>query len=538
MFSALKYALILIGLFLLITSPSNVLAQNTTTPPATSPSTGQPVTSTNYKAPQNANYTMQNLFHAALCELVFMSPAGQCVSLVKEGDTTQLKAFDPKPGGGVVGGMTNVMVAMYAQPPTSTSEYLADAAQGFGIIQPVHAQVIGSGAGIVEPVRLLWQVVRNIAYVAFTIIFVVVGFMIMLRRKINPQTVITIQQALPGLVMGLFLVTFSYFIASLLIDISFFTIQLAGRIFTSPGLPNSFGNQQEIIGLAQDSNAFKLYWEPAKSSLGSIPQIGGAVLETIGSAAGADGDAGQRLSGFLITGGIGALIAVIIGGFAWLPVLTGVAAGVGVVTLIIPLILLVAFVIQFFKLLFALIRAYITLLVMTVLGPFFIVISTLPGRSGALTFWWKSILANALVFPAVFIAFLFVGMILAIDPSNWRVAPPLFGGLSTVILQVIVGYGIILGLPAVPNMVKQSLGVKDIQGLPEAAQAGFMGGWKRLSDSSKKAYNRQMEESGLKKYHDKQRNVRIRTNYENVGKDRFWTSPMGQRMSRRLPPRI
>lgn len=484
MFSALKSSLLLlISLFLLLILPSPVLA------------VGEPVTEANYKAPQNANYTLQNLFHAGLCELAGMSPAGQCVSLVRQGSTTELRAFNQTPGGGIIGGMSGVMVAMYTTPPTSTSEYIADAAQGFGIIQPAHAQVIGSGAGIIEPVRLLWQVVRNISYVAFTIIFVVVGLMIMLRRKINPQTVITVQQALPGLVIGLILVTFSYFIAALLIDISFFTIQLSARVFSSAGLPNSFGNQQEIIGLAQDSNAFKLYWEPAKNTAGNIQQIGGAVLETIGSATGVSGDFNQRLTGFLAAGGVAALVAMIIGGVAF--ILPGAAAGIGVVTLIVPLILLIAFVVQFFRLLFALIRAYITLLVMTVLGPFFIVISTLPGKSGVLTFWWKQILANALVFPAVFIAFLFVGMILASNPDVWRVSPPLFGGLSTVLIQIIVGYGIILGLPAIPGMVKESLGVKDMRGLPEAAQAGFTEGRKRLFGATRNGYNQGMKSSGL-----------------------------------------
>lgn len=89
--------------------------------------------------------------------------------------------------------------------------------------------------------------------------------------------------------------------------------------------------------------------------------------------------------------------------------------------------------------------------------------------------WWKTLLANALIFPVVFAGFLFVGVILG-DSTQWQKAPPLFGGISVELLKLLVAYGVLLGLPALPDLVKNALGVKDIPGIPQAAIGGFLAG--------------------------------------------------------------
>jgi hypothetical protein len=67
----------------------------------------------------------------------------------------------------------------------------------------------------------LWTQLRNVAYVFFVIMLVVFGFLVMFRYKINPQTVITVQAALPRIVINLLLITFSFPIGAL-------ALQLAG----------------------------------------------------------------------------------------------------------------------------------------------------------------------------------------------------------------------------------------------------------------------------------------------------------------------
>ena len=84
-----------------------------------------------------------------------------------------------------------------------------------GITQPVYAQGIGFSA--LTPTLQVWKAFRNLSYFLFIIIFIVVGFMIMFRAQINPQTVVTVQAALPKIVVTLIMITFSYAIAVLLL---------------------------------------------------------------------------------------------------------------------------------------------------------------------------------------------------------------------------------------------------------------------------------------------------------------------------------
>jgi len=119
---------------------------------------------------------------------------------------------------------TRYLSLMMINRPASTSRYLAHLMDNIGIPTPptVHAQ--GTGYRMFEPIINLWQIFRNLAYTIYILIFLVIGFMIMFRTKINAQTVITIQSALPNLIITLLLITFSYAIAGFLVDIMYFLI--------------------------------------------------------------------------------------------------------------------------------------------------------------------------------------------------------------------------------------------------------------------------------------------------------------------------
>jgi hypothetical protein len=67
---------------------------------------------------------------------------------------------------------------------------------------------------------------------------VVVGFMIMFRSKIGGQTLVTLGNFLPGVITSLILITFSFAIAGLLIDIGAIVTNLIAGIY---GVDNVFG---------------------------------------------------------------------------------------------------------------------------------------------------------------------------------------------------------------------------------------------------------------------------------------------------------
>ena len=454
-----------------------------------------PLSADTFRAPQMNDYTLENMLWGTKCKLILTK--GCLMTTWKADGIPKTVVYNGEPGGGAIYALSSVMVALY-NPPTSSVEYLADLGKNLGIIQPAYAQVGGSGAGIINPVLTLWQTTRNMSYVLFILIFITIGLMIMLRQKINPQTIVTIQTALPTLVIGLVLVTFSYFIAALLIDIAFVGIPLVAQVFGTTGVPNIFAPDQsrpatdQLQQLASQSNLFDLFGTSARSI--PIGDISNGLRGVLDSTLPGGSNAVRVITGLIGAIAVGIMFlnpfAAIAGGAA------SAAIGPELIGLLIPLILIIAMFIQLIKLFLKLVNAYITILVTTIFGPLLILIGSIPGRAGAITFWWKLLLANALIFPAVFATFLFAGMILAV-PSWTNSSPPLFGGFKTDFLQILIAYGIILGTPAVPDMVKEALGVKDLKGIPQAAMAGFGAGVGGLAYSSRKGYGMAMKGTGM-----------------------------------------
>src|SRR5581483_6429401 len=75
-----------------------------------------------------------------------------------------------------------------------------------------------------SPLFPIWTYVRNLAYLCFVILFIFIGFMIMFRIKIKAQTVATIQNTIPRIIIAIILITFSYAIAGFLIDLMYVVI--------------------------------------------------------------------------------------------------------------------------------------------------------------------------------------------------------------------------------------------------------------------------------------------------------------------------
>jgi hypothetical protein len=89
----------------------------------------------------------------------------------------------------------------------------------------------------------------------FIIIFLVIGMAIMLRVRIDPRTVMTIQNQIPKIIIGVVMVTFSFAIAGFLIDMMWTSMYVSyGILSTVPG-PNG-AKYVDISGLTpQDMQA-------------------------------------------------------------------------------------------------------------------------------------------------------------------------------------------------------------------------------------------------------------------------------------------
>jgi len=184
--------------------------------------------SINSDVPNNLhNWTqsvMIEVMSSLTCQLVGIDPTTlnkQCLGVdQKTGKIGFLPAgnLEKKQIGGAIGGMGNMITMLYT-PPIHTSDYFKNLAQNFGISKTAYAQTGGKGFVGLQPLMGLWTSFRDIVYTLLVIVFVVIGIGVMLRLKIDPRTVMSIQNQIPKFIVGLLLVTFSFAIAGFLVDL-------------------------------------------------------------------------------------------------------------------------------------------------------------------------------------------------------------------------------------------------------------------------------------------------------------------------------
>lgn len=268
---------------------------------------------------------------------------------------------------GITPTLGEYMAVAMAIPPVSTAEYIADLGNNIGLPSIKSAQAQGIGYKALNPVLGMWKAFRNLAYSLYIIIFLVIGVMIMFRTKVNAQTIISIQNALPNLLITLILITFSYAIAGFIVDLIYVTMYLL--VYTAAA-NNLITDPQVVMENVMSKNVFWLIMQ-GKDRIHSIASD--AVANFVLSITGESGLAGA--AGWLSK----PLAFVIIG--------LGVLVGM-------------------FKTLWQLIQSYFMIIVGTIIGPLQLLLNGLPG-SKAFSNWIRNLLANAAVFPVVLAMMLF-----------------------------------------------------------------------------------------------------------------------------------
>ena len=298
--------------------------------------------------------------------------------------------------------------AVFKERPISAISYVKDVGRNLKIVPEANAQTAGFGFSALNPILDLWKAARNICYALLVLVIIVMSFMIMFKVKINPQTIITVQSAIPKVVIAMILITFSYAIAGLLVDLMYVV----------------FG----LLGLALSS---------INSNLGASP-VTFFNLMTKGQPFG--GDINLGVWGLFLVYLIYFVISVAIVLIGSLGLVTFAAAGliatiVGVATAgIMPLITIVLIAIVFIIMLIAMIRTVWALikttasvLLLTVAAPFQILLGTVVTGLG-FTSWFKSFIASLATF--VTIGFLFQLCFLFLNAAWFAIFPDLGKGLS------------------------------------------------------------------------------------------------------------
>jgi hypothetical protein len=343
--------------------------------------------------------------------------------------------------------------------PVRTSEYIADVLHNSGVVKQAYAQGIGF-AGL-SPILKIWKGFRNLTYFLFIIVFVIVGFMIMFRKKISSNTIVTVQEALPKMIITLLLITFSYAIAGFIIDLMYLSIYVVMALFETSGIITSWKTavgtifNRNIIGIGIDY--FTGFTEPS-----------GQAAEAMGQ-----------------------LVSQVLGGF------------LGRITnVVFYLIFVVAVIIAVFRTFIQLVTAYIGIIISTIFAPIQLLPNAIPGND-SFGKWLKGLFANAAVFPVACV-FIVIGATISgkslVLPSDMSASknglasltqtenggfdydgfiPPLLysdsvttlnsntsaggdeGGGSVSSVKALIGFGMLMLLPEIVKLTKETLEVKE-----------------------------------------------------------------------------
>ena len=339
--------------------------------------------------------------------------------------------------GGLFSSMIGVVTNMTAGPPVSSVEYLAYVGSNLGIIKPVYAQGLGFSA--FSPLLELWKISRNITYLGFVAVFVIVGFMIMFRRKIDPRTVVTIQDSLPRIVVALILVTFSYAIAGLVVDSGDLTTRLIGNALAD----------QKLIAITEGT---------AEKDVTKFERLFSANIFTLTDQ--------LRHPGFFVDKLVEGTLQQAFGTtrpedipepIQWI--------------LKVPLnfILVIAGIFIAFKIFFSLLGPYVTVVLYVIFAPFMLILSALPGTQFGLGEWLKNLISRVMVFPVVFTllaisAILYgqPGTVWSVPQKSWGIlwAPVTMGRAMGEAVGPLLAFGILFAIPHAAEAVQQVFQIK------------------------------------------------------------------------------
>jgi len=290
-------------------------------------------------------------------------------------------------------------------PPFDLTLYANDLKENTIVSGEAYAQ---DGIGIFwqdifeEATLAFWKRIRNLAYLLFVIIMIAMGFMVMLRHQVSPRVTVTVTSALPRIVLGLVLITFSYPIVSLAVDlirvlsltaqnlvVSVFVDMFGPDVFTSGGVLDQLAVQREVLkniaNLAQRINLFSVLF-------------------------------------ILLT--------------------------------------LVALLITVALALWEFLKRFTSLIYIGIFGPLILAWGTLPGNEDAISGWFKKIVANVLALPAVT---LFMGaglLILTVNPNSPDHLPTFWAFSADIIAQAItyiIGISILWSAHKIPGKIDEAL---------------------------------------------------------------------------------
>ncbi len=402
-------------------------------------------------------------------------------------------------------GFTGKLLAIpLTNPPASGVAWIQNSLENAGFIPKTYAAE-GLGFATIKPFINLWKALRDVSYLALVLVIVAIGFMIMFRMKLNPQTVINIENSLPNIVVSLLFITFSFAIAGFLIDLMYLSIviiisvigrvsggnivemtssylqappsDILGKVLGGHGVLGDIGNLFRIptdllklpgLGfytLIQAISTFFIgfiwvvpfLYNHFKDTLNAfIPDLNLSLL-------------GNGVSWGILRAFFGAPVGIA------LAFLVGFAVSAIIFNLALALLILVTVIFVFYRILFMLLNAYIKVILLVVLAPLLLIFNAIPGKH-VFSAWFANLFTELLSFPIIVTIFLLGSYISQIPMKNAQLlAPPFFADVNPETLSFLLGMGLLFMAPDLITLVKQLVLPKPLP-LPNVGPGVFFGG--------------------------------------------------------------
>lgn len=374
----------------------------------------------------------------------------------------------------------------YSSPVASGLAWAEEGLHNAGFIPKTYAAQ-GIGFHALKPFQGVWLMFRDFMLLIMVLIIVAIGFMIMFRAKIDSQTAINIQNALPKIIFALIAITFSYAIAGFLIDLMYILIGLviglmntnqhflayeyykdSADLYERVFLKNNL-NFTEVTKEFDYTEAFRL----SVSLYDIMPPIIQFFLGSVGPIIGFEFVTHllrKKFPTLNIMGGIANLLEH--AKKSGQPILSLVA---GIIYFVIELVVtnlfgfLFAWVIIFFLLMlsliviilrifFMLLFAYVRILLLVIFSPVILAFEAIPGKN-AFIGWLKALAFNIMTFPLVLFLALIVQVIISIPTDEnplWR--PPFLYEIDATAFPFVVAGVLLFSIPDIVAYIKKALG--------------------------------------------------------------------------------
>ena len=388
----------------------------------------------------------------------------------------------------ILGYVTNLITLPFINPPASGVYWAASGLQNAGFIPNIYA---AQGIGFVglRPFVDIWKVFRDFSYILLVIVLIAISFMIMFRVKLDPQTVIGVENSLPKIVVTLILITFSFAIAGFLIDLMYVSMSLIISIMSNGGTFYDIGKFQNKYLSASSGELFNSFFASDNKwgGLLNLLAIGGIFTDLftlLPSAITAFVSIITRsIVGFFAINLIFKFLTLLVGTsfenidiatfslgtatkFITIPLILAASIAFGIsyapviLAGILGILIILTIVFLFFRVFFLLFAAYLKIIFMIIFAPIFLLLNAIPGKN-LFGYWLKSLLGELITFPIV-LTLLLTGYIITNQWAHvgemWK--PPFLGALNPNALLVFFGMGMIFMIPNFVKIVKELLGLK------------------------------------------------------------------------------